>query len=194
MRVTITEKDALLVIDVQVDFLPGGALAVAGGDKVIAPLNDYSQRFFAAGAPVYYTRDWHPHNHLSFRDNGGIWPAHCLADRPGASFPPSLTLPSDNKFIISKGVMREFDAYSGFQGTPLRSLLQERGIRRCFVGGLATEYCVKSTVEGALNLGYATFLLIDAIQGIELNSGDMEQAIRQMLFGGAVAVSLADLD
>ncbi len=193
MKVAITEKDALIVVDVQVDFLPGGALAVPGGEKVISPLNAYSKLFSESGAPVYFTRDWHPRNHLSFKENGGLWPAHCVADMPGALFPQNLALPADNKFIIAKGVKREFDAYSGFQDTPLLALLQERGIRRVFIGGLATEYCVKSTVEGALNLGFATFLLVDAIQGIELNPGDMEQAIKQMLFGGAVAITLTDI-
>lgn len=189
MKLHLNAKDALLVVDVQLDFLPGGALAVAAGDKVIAPLNGYIRAFADKGLPVYFTRDWHPLDHLSFGDYGGIWPTHCVADTAGALLAPQLFVPGDNKYIISKGVRREFDAYSGFQDTPLLALLQERGVRRVFVGGLATEYCVKHTVLGALNLGFTTLLLADAIQGVEVQQGDCERALAQMLAGGAIAVT-----
>ena len=192
MKIHLNSKDALIIVDVQADFLPGGALAVAGADKVISPLNHYIQSFSKAGLPIFFTRDWHPEKHLSFRENGGAWPRHCEADTPGALFPQELYLPTDNKFIVSKGVKQEFDAYSGFQDTVLSALLQERGIRRVFIGGLATEYCVKNTVMGALNLGYATILLSDAIQGVGLHPGDCEKALEQMLDGGAVAVTISE--
>ncbi|MBP1765246.1 MAG: Nicotinamidase, partial [Firmicutes bacterium] len=110
MKVCLTAKDALLVVDVQVDFLPGGALAVPEGDKVIPSVNQYIHVFSEAGLPVYFTRDWHSHDHLSFKVNGGLWPSHCVADTAGALFPKELYLPPDNKYIISKGVKREFDA------------------------------------------------------------------------------------
>ena len=192
MKIRLNAKDALIVVDVQVDFLPGGALAVADGDKVILPLNQYIESFSQAGLPIYFTRDWHPPKHLSFRENGGSWPRHCEADTPGALFPQALRLPSDNKFIVSKGLKHEFDAYSGFQDTLLLALLQERGIRRVFIGGLATEYCVKNTVMGALNLGYTTILLSDAVQGVGLQAGDCEKAVEQILDGGAIAVTIDD--
>ena len=193
MKIRLNARDALIVVDVQVDFLPGGVLAVPDGDQVIPVLNQYIRLFSAAEQPVYFTRDWHPANHASFCENGGLWPAHCVADSPGASFPADLQSPSDNKFIIAKGVQQEFDAYSGFQATPLLSLLQERGVRRVFIGGLATEYCVKSTVTGALHLGFTTCLLSDDVQGIEVNPGQCKKALEQMLSAGAIAISLQDL-
>lgn len=192
MKIRLNDRDALIVVDVQVDFLPGGNLAVAGGDKVIPPLNQYIESFFQAELPIFFTRDWHPKNHLSFRENGGLWPRHCEADTPGALFPKVLRLPIDNKFIVSKGIKHEFDAYSGFQDTLLLALLQERGVRRVFIGGLATEYCVKNTVMGALNLGFTTILLSDAVQGVSLKAGDCEKAVEQMLDSGAVAATIDD--
>ena len=193
MKVLLTPKDALIVVDIQADFLPGGDLAVPKGNEVIPPLNHYSKLFFSRRLPVYFTRDWHPQDHLSFRENGGLWPPHCVAGTPGAMFPQALLLPADHKFIISKGLKSEFDAYSGFQDTPLLSLLQERGIRRVFIGGLATEYCVKNTVTGSLNLGFTTFLLADAIQGIDMTPGESEKAVEQMLSEGAIALTEEDL-
>ncbi|MCS7171553.1 MAG: isochorismatase family protein, partial [Aquificaceae bacterium] len=102
-------------------------------------------------------------------------------------------VPQDNRFIISKGNSRDFDAYSGFQGTILDSLLRERGIKRVFVGGVATDYCVRNTVLGAINLGYQAFLLLDAIKGVDLNVGDSERAVEEMLLAGAVGVQIEDL-
>ena len=192
MKIRINAKDALIVADVQADFLPGGALGIANGDKIIDPLNQYIKIFSQLGFPVYFTRDWHPRNHLSFRENGGLWPRHCEADTPGALFSPALMLPTDNKYIISKGVKHEFDAYSGFQGTALLALLQERGIRRVFIGGLATDYCVKNTVIGALNLGFVAVLLLDAIQGVDLEPGDSGKAVEQIVSEGAFAITIQD--
>ena len=192
MKIRLNARDALIVGDVQADFLPGGALAVVNGDTVILPLNNYIKTFSQAGLPIFYTRDWHPHNHLSFRENGGLWPPHCVMDTPGAMFSPDLLLPAENKYIISKGIKCEFDAYSAFQDTLLFSLLQERGIRRVFVGGLATNYCVKNTVLGALNLGFEAVLLLDAIQGIDLHPGDSNKAVDQLLLAGAFAIALRD--
>ncbi len=192
MKIRLNARDALIVGDVQADFLPGGALAVVNGDTVILPLNNYIKTFSQAGLPIFYTRDWHPHNHLSFRENGGLWPPHCVMDTPGARFSPDLLLPAENKYIISKGIKCEFDAYSAFQDTLLFSLLQERGIRRVFVGGLATNYCVKNTVLGALNLGFEAVLLLDAIQGIDLHPGDSNKAVDQLLLAGAFAITLRD--
>ena len=193
MKIQLTPADALIIADVQLDFLPGGALGIANGEKVIPPVNAYIRRFAEAGNPVFLTRDWHPGNHLSFRGHGGVWPPHCVVDSPGAAFSPDLVIPGDNKYIISKGTSREFDAYSGFQGTHLLQLLQERGIRRVMVGGLATDYCVKNTVLGALNLGFTTFVLQDACLGVELTPGDCDRAWSAMQAAGAIVVMMADI-
>ncbi|RMG99934.1 MAG: nicotinamidase [Aquificota bacterium] len=192
-RVKLSQRDALIVVDVQRDFMPGGALPVPEGDKVVPVLNEYIKLFSSMGLPVYFTRDWHPADHISFRGHGGVWPPHCVQDTEGAMFHPDLYIPNDNKFIISKGTSRDFDAYSGFQGTVLDELLRERGIKRVFVGGVATDYCVKNTVLGAINLGYFAFLLVDAIKGVDLNPGDSEKAVGEMLQAGAVAISLDEL-
>ena len=189
MKVKINDFDALIVVDMQNDFMPGGALPVPNGDKIVPVLNEYIKLFESKGNPVFFTRDWHPENHISFKGYGGIWPPHCVQDTEGAEFHPDLYIPSDNKFIISKGYSRDFDAYSGFQGTILNELLKERGIKRIFVGGVATDYCVKNTVIGGLNLGYEAFVLEDGIKGVDVNPTDSEKAINYMLSKGAVLMN-----
>ncbi len=193
MRIRLTDKDALIVVDMQRDFMPGGALPVPEGDKIVPRLNQYIRLFFERGLPVFFTRDWHPPDHISFKDQGGVWPPHCVQDTEGAKFHPDLYIPPDNRFIISKGTSRDFDAYSGFQGTMLDQLLKERGIRRVFVGGVATDYCVKNTVLGAINLGYEAFLLLDGIKGVDVKQGDSERAIEDMLGAGAVGVEYEEV-
>ncbi len=193
MKVKISDVDALIVVDVQNDFMPWGALPVPEGDKVVPVLNEYISIFEKKGLPVFFTRDWHPENHISFKGHGGIWPPHCVQNTEGAMFHKDLKMPLDNKFIISKGTSPDFDAYSGFQGTVLESLLRERGVRRVFVGGVATDYCVKNTVLGAIDLGFQAVLLLDAIKGVDANPGDSERAIDLMLSKGAVGVELKDL-
>lgn len=193
MRVKLTERDALIVVDMQNDFMPWGALPVPDADKIVPKLNAYIDTFSSMGLPVYFTRDWHPIDHISFKGNGGIWPPHCVQDTEGAKFHKDLLIPKDNKFIISKGTSRDFDAYSGFQGTLLESLLRERSVKRVFVGGVATDYCVKNTVIGAINLGYQTFLLIDATKGVDVNAGDTDRAIGEMMRVGTVVLSFEDL-
>ena len=193
MKVRLTDRDALIVVDVQRDFMPGGALPVPEGDRVVPPLNEYIETFERRGLPLFFTRDWHPKDHISFKEQGGIWPPHCVQDTEGAMFHPDLKIPSDNRFIISKGTSRDFDAYSGFQGTVLSDLLRERGIKRVFVGGVATDYCVKNTVIGAINEGFNAVLLLDAIRGVDVRAGDSEKAIEEMLSKGAVGIELRDL-
>ncbi|GAB6076792.1 bifunctional nicotinamidase/pyrazinamidase [Desulfurobacterium crinifex] len=190
--VMITPCDALIVVDVQNDFLPGGALPVPKGNEVIEPLNRYIELFVSKGQPVFATRDWHPENHISFKENGGLWPKHCVQWSKGAQFAPTLKLPPD-AFIINKGDKPELEAYSGFQGTLLNDLLKERGIKRVFIGGLATDYCVKNTVLGALNLGYVTFFLEDASRGVDVKPGDTERAIEEMLIRGAIKINLENI-
>ncbi len=193
MKVKLTERDALIVVDMQKDFMPGGALPVPEGDKIIPVLNEYIKLFESKGLPVFFTRDWHPENHISFKGHGGVWPPHCVQNTEGAKFHEELYIPADNKFIISKGTSPDFDAYSGFQGTVLEDLLRERGIKRVFVGGVATDYCVKNTVIGALNLGFSAFVLGDAVKGVDVRPGDSERALEEMLLRGAVVVRKEDL-
>ncbi|MDI6748774.1 MAG: isochorismatase family protein [Rhodocyclaceae bacterium] len=181
---TLTAQDALLIVDVQNDFLPGGALAVPAGDAVIAPLNRWIERFRAAGLPIIASRDWHPVDHCSFAPQGGPWPPHCIAGSAGAAFAAALALP-DDAWVISKATTKDAEAYSAFAGTDLDARLQGRGIRRLFVGGLATDYCVKNTVLDALRLGYAVRLLTDAIRAVDVRPGDGERALAEMAAAGA---------
>ncbi|WP_456400067.1 nicotinamidase [Persephonella sp.] len=193
MKLKLNNFDALIIVDLQNDFMPNGTLPVPDGDKIIPTLNSYIEMFYKAGNPVYFTRDWHPENHISFEGFGGIWPVHCVQNTEGAEFHKDLYIPPDNKFIISKGVKKEFDAYSGFQGTELNDLLKERGIKRIFVGGVATDYCVKNTVLGGLNLGYQVFVLEDGIKGVDVNRGDVERALDLMLEKGAVIINKGEI-
>ncbi|MCS7254338.1 MAG: bifunctional nicotinamidase/pyrazinamidase [Armatimonadota bacterium] len=192
MRLKLTAKDALIIVDVQRDFCHGGALAVPNGDAVVEPLNSYVEAFKATGLPIVATRDWHPPNHVSFRERGGLWPPHCVQGTTGAEFHPDLKLPED-AIVISKATHPDEEAYSGFEGTELAELLRGKGITRLFVGGLATDYCVKMTVLDALRLGFTTLLLEDAIKGVDVNPGDSERAIEEMLSNGAIAINLSDL-
>jgi nicotinamidase/pyrazinamidase len=176
--------DALVVVDVQRDFLPGGALGVPAGDEVVEPLNRAIQAFERAGLPVFYSRDWHPPDHCSFKAQGGPWPPHCVAGTAGAGFAPGLRLPLDPD-VISKATTRERDAYSAFQGTALAQRLRAAGARRLFVGGLATDYCVKATVLDARAGGFDVELLGDAVRAVEVNAGDGERALREMQSSGA---------
>ena len=177
--------DALVIVDVQSDFLPGGSLAVPRGDEVIGVLNRCLAVFQRLGLPVVATRDWHPGDHCSFRQQGGPWPPHCVAGSQGAGFAPLLQLPTD-AILISKATQQQSDAYSGFEGTELDRLLRQAGVARIFVGGLATDYCVLNTARDALKLGYDVVLLLDAIRAVDVHAADGERAIAQMLQGGAM--------
>lgn len=185
--------DALVVVDVQRDFLPGGALAVAEGDQVVPLLNRYIARFEQAGLPTVFTRDWHPANHCSFRAQGGPWPPHCVAGSEGADFAPGLVLPATGH-VVSKATTAEADAYSGFQGTTLAAWLRDRGCRRLFIGGLATDYCVRETVCDALAAGFAVVLLRDAVRAVEVQPGDGARAEQAMREAGAGSTTLQTLD
>lgn len=181
--------DALIIVDVQTDFLPGGSLAVPRGDEVLTVLNGYIALFGQAHLPIVATRDWHPTDHCSFKPQGGLWPPHCVAGSRGAGFAVMLQLPCES-IIISKATAADRDAYSGFEGTELDALLRKADVARLFVGGLATDYCVLNTVRDALRLGYETVLLTDAVRAVDVQAGDGERAIDEMLRAGAVAATL----
>ena len=179
--------DALLIVDVQNDFLPGGSLAVPGSEKILPLLNRYIAAF--ASLPVIATRDWHPERHCSFKTEGGSWPRHCVADTIGAAFPLGLHLPN-SALIVSKATEVNREAYSGFQGTNLAILLDERAIRSLFVGGLATEYCVLYTVRDALKMGFLVMLLEDVVCAVDPQNG--ERAKREMVGLGAQCIALKE--
>lgn len=178
----LTEHDALLAVDVQRDFEPGGALAVPDGDAVAPVLAACIGEFSRHKLPVIASRDWHPQDHCSFKAQGGPWPPHCVADTPGAELDPALELPADAK-IIDKAQTAEQDAYSAFEGTELHAWLSQQGVRRLFIGGLATEYCVLNTANDALSHGYEVVLLTDAIRAIDPADGD--KAIEDLVSRGA---------
>ena len=175
---------ALLVVDVQRDFCPGGALPVAGGDKIIPAINELVRAFERAGLPIFFTRDWHPKDHVSFRANGGPWPPHCVRNTPGAGFHPSLAVPEDAE-VIDKGTLRAEDAYSGFQGTVLARRLHGLHVKQIFVAGLATDYCVKNTVLDGAAQGFETYVITDCVKGVNLKRTDSATAQRTMLSRGA---------
>jgi nicotinamidase/pyrazinamidase len=180
---------ALVLVDVQNDFCPGGALAVPDGDRVIPALNRAIERFSRAGRPVVASRDWHPAETTHFRSGGGPWPPHCVRDQPGAAFHPALRLPRDAT-VVSKGTGPREDAYSAFQarderGQLLTDLLRRRGVRRLVVGGLATDYCVRATVLDALRQGFEVTVLEDGVRGVDLQPGDSERALAEMRDAGA---------
>ncbi|MBI3777611.1 MAG: nicotinamidase [Gammaproteobacteria bacterium] len=191
-RIESQNGDALVVVDVQNDFLPGGSLAVPDGDAVVPVLNRYLAEFAARELPVYATRDWHPPNHCSFKARGGPWPPHCVAETCGAEFAALLKLPSGT-FVISKATQADKDAYSGFEGTELDASLRARKIKRLFVGGLATDYCVLNTVRDALGLGYRVCLLTDAIRAVNAKPDDGRKAETEMRRLGAETVTLSAL-
>ena len=176
--------DALVVVDVQNDFLPGGSLAVPHGDDVVPILNHYLTAFERAGLPVFATRDWHPVDHCSFHARGGPWPPHCVQGSRGAAFAPGLAFPPSTE-IVSKDTSRAQDTYSGFEGGDLDRRLRAHGVRRVFVGGLATDYCVLHTVKDALARGYAAVLLTDAIRAVNVEPDDGRKAETEMIRLGA---------
>jgi nicotinamidase/pyrazinamidase len=181
--------DALIVVDVQRDFCPGGALAVPRGDEVVPVVN----RLLAlTDWLTVATRDWHPADHCSFTAQGGIWPPHCVAGTNGATFHPALD-EARIRHVVSKATTRDAEAYSGFQGTDLAALLASRGIRRALVCGLATDYCVKATALDARRAGLDVVAIEDAIRGVEVRPGDCVQAIDEMKASGIVLATSAEL-
>jgi len=187
--IELKQGDALLIIDLQNDFLPGGSLAVPGGDLLLPVVNAYIGRFQRHRLPIYLTRDWHPPDHGSFTSQGGPWPEHCVAGSPGAGFPDALSVP-DTARIISKGVDSDEDGYSAFSTPEFHAQLREAGIRRLFCCGLATDYCVLHSVRDALQRHYRVFLLQDAIAAVNVHAGDARRALQEMIDAGAIPLQL----
>ena len=179
-----SRRTALIVVDVQQDFCANGSLAVPDGDAVVPELVTWISHFQARGLPVVYTRDWHPRDHSSFREQGGPWPSHCVANERGAQFHPDLPVPED-AWIVSKATDVEGDAYSGFDGTELEAKLRAEGVDSVYVGGLATDYCVKATVLDALRAGFEVFVILAALRAVDVQPGDGAAAIEAMRRAGA---------
>lgn len=193
----MTAKAALVIVDVQNDFLPGGSLAVPQGDEVIPVLNRYISLFRQRELPIYFTRDWHPRETRHFQSGGGVWPPHCVQGTVGAEFHPELRIPSD-AVIISKGMDPEEDSYSAFQGKTVEGVdfldeLRRRGIGHLYVGGLATDYCVRFTVLDARRAGLDVTVLEDGIRGVDLQPGDSQRALEEMKGAGARSARFEDV-
>lgn len=186
---------ALIVVDVQNDFCPGGALGVEDGDAVVPVLNEWIEAFRSAGRPVVYTQDWHPAGHMSFKEQGGIWPVHCVQDTDGAAFHPELTV---DGYVFRKAFTKEKEGYSGFDGclardggvsdVDLATWLKEQGVRKVYVGGLTTDYCVKATVLDAIEHGLEAAFIHSASRPVNVQPGDESRAIQEMKDAGATVV------
>lgn len=186
MAIRLTPRDALLLVDVQNDFCPGGALPVADGDTVVPVLNRWIAAARQGGAKVYASRDWHPTNHLSFAARGGLWPPHCVQNSRGAAFHPDLELPADT-VVVTKADTPDHEAYSAFDSGELASQLRAANIQRLWVGGLATDYCVKASVLDAAQLpGLEVHVITDAIRAVDASPGDGNAALDAMQAAGAI--------
>jgi len=185
----IEKTDALIAVDVQNDFCSGGALEVKDGDSVVEPLNVVMKYFDT----IVATQDWHPKDHCSFKDSGGSWPSHCIQDSVGAGLHGKLNHDKIT-YRIHKGSRQDKDAYSGFDGTELSRKLKEDGIERVFIGGLATDYCVKATALDAIEGGFETYVLEDAVRAVETEKGDSRRALEEIRKHGGKIIKSIDLE
>ncbi|SHO46404.1 isochorismatase family protein [Desulfopila aestuarii] len=192
MRTALQPDDALLVVDMQNDFLPGGSLAVPDSAAIIPQVNSCIERFTANGLPVFASRDFHPTDHISFVANGGQWPPHCVAGTWGAEFHPDLRLP-DSVIIISKGTDAGREAYSALDATPLSEVLEEKAIERLFVCGLATDYCVLASAKDLLDAGYLVTLITDSMRAVNVHEGDGDRALQSLIELGASTTTCNEL-
>jgi nicotinamidase/pyrazinamidase len=189
LELTISEKDALIITDIQNDFLPNGALPIENGDQIIPLINEYAKMFKQSDAQIIASRDWHPEKHISFKAQGGPWPPHCIQDTEGAKFSPDLKLP-EGTMVVSKATDPMAEAYSVFDGTGLNEKLKAKGITRIFIGGLATDYCVLNSVLDAIKMNFDSFVLVDATYGINAKPGDVEKALETISKNGAKQVTI----
>jgi len=190
-------NSALVIVDVQNDFCPGGALEVYNADEIILVINRYMELFRGKGLPIIASRDWHPRETKHFEKYGGIWPEHCVQRSFGAMFRAGLLLPPDT-LVFSKGMDPERDDYSALQarndtGTSMTDVLKKVGIRELYICGLATDYCVRQTALEGLHLGFSITVLLDAVQGVELKPGDSKRALDELEAAGAVLMVVEDL-
>lgn len=191
-QIRLSANDALIIVDVQKDFLEQGSLPVPDSNRIVPVLNSYVEKFDGYGLPIFATRDWHPLKHCSFLEQGGIWPEHCVQYTEGAAFARDLNLPQE-AVVISKGTALEEDAYSGFQGTNLDQQLKALNTKRLFIGGLALDVCVLNTVMDAVINGYDVFVLEDASQAVNVKPDDGDKAVEEMQNAGVRFTSLAQL-
>ena len=191
----IKANSALLIVDMQNDFCPGGALPVSEGDSIVPRLNAYIRLFRELGRPIVASRDWHPPQTTHFVPQGGPWPPHCIQNTAGARFHPDLALPPD-ALIFSKGMGDQEDAYSAFQarddqGRSLADRLRALGLEHLYVGGLALDYCVKASALDAIAQGLGATLLVDATRAVNVNPHDAELALEELVRAG---VELATIE
>lgn len=177
------EHDALLVVDPQIDFFPGGALPVSDGDAILPTVNRALQVFTEAGRPIFVTRDWHPADHCSFSTEGGPWPEHCVKGTAGAELHPDLDLPPIF-MVVQKATTSDREAYSDFEGTRLDEVLRAQGVERVVVCGLALEYCVRAACLDAVRAGFEAVLLIDGTRAVEVEPGDGDRTLEEMRAAG----------
>jgi nicotinamidase/pyrazinamidase len=191
-------KKALLIVDVQNDFCPGGALGIKNGDKIIPVINKYIKIFASRKLPVFASRDWHPKKTAHFKEFGGVWPRHCIQDTKGAAFHLKLKLPRE-VILLYKGMDPAKDSYSAFQaqaqnGIILPDILKIMDIKGLYIAGLATDYCVKFTAFDAIKEGLKVRILADAVKGVNLKPDDSDDAIKEMAKAGAKKITLKDME
>lgn len=187
MRTANPSDTALVAVDVQHDFLPGGSLAVPNGDHVLEPLVRLAPLF----AFIVATRDFHPRDHVSFADRGGPWPVHCVAGTWGALIHPAVD--SLARLVVSKGMDRDVEAYSGFDGTGLEDVLRSIGVSHVVIGGLATDYCVLATALAARTAGFQATVVSDAVRAVEVQPGDGDRALEEMRSSGVAIAATGEL-
>ncbi len=178
-------RTALIVVDLQNDFMEGGVLAAKDTLSLIDPLNQCIEKWMGTGDPIVFTRDWHPESHWSFETEGGPWPVHCVKGTPGAEIYSSITIPP-GAWIIDKGIDRHSIGYSDFGSTQLEKRLWAEHITHLAICGIATEYCIKADVLDALALGFRVTVLVDLIRPIDAHNGDAEKALTEMEKAGAL--------
>ncbi len=181
-------RTAVLLVDAQNDFFPGGALPVPGGDAILPAVNALLELAGTRGWPVAASRDWHPEDHASFSTRGGPWPVHCVRGTAGAELHPGLALPPVFT-MVHKATDRDRDAYSAFEGTGLAAALEERGIGRLLVGGLALDYCVRATCLDAREAGFEVALVLPATRAVEVHPGDGEAALEALRAAGVAVLA-----
>jgi len=192
-KINIKDNDAIIVVDVQNDFLPGGSMGVKDGDAVVPVIN----RLLPFFKTRVFTRDWHPEDHVSFSSAPQFtdmsWPPHAVRGTKGAEYHPELQVPED-AIIVSKAPEKDKEAYSGFQATDLAGQLGDKGVKRVFVGGVATDYCVKFTVEDALKEGFETYVVEDACRAVDVPEGNGQAALDDMKKQGAKLITSSDIE